>query len=71
MADFDLQLLEREATRPSSVAGDRLHLPLRRPPGTEYEYNTLAFAVLGELIHRLDGRDYPEYLADEIFGPLE
>lgn len=43
---------------------------LRFPPGTQYEYNTLAFAVLGELITRLSGEAYPDYLRHHIFEPL-
>jgi CubicO group peptidase (beta-lactamase class C family) len=39
-------------------------------PGTEYEYNSLTFAVLGELITRLAGEPYPEYLCRNIFEPL-
>jgi CubicO group peptidase (beta-lactamase class C family) len=70
MADFDLQLLERERPDRHRLLEIACTFPLRHVPGTEYEYNTLAFAVLGELIHRLDGRDYPDYLADEIFAPL-
>lgn len=70
MADFDLQLLERERPDRHRLLEIACTFPLRHVPGTEYEYNTLAFAVLGELIHRLDGRDYPEVLADEIFVPL-
>ena len=44
--------------------------PLRFAPGARWEYGSLSFALLGELIHRLDGRDHPEYLRDEILGPL-
>jgi CubicO group peptidase (beta-lactamase class C family) len=43
---------------------------LRYAPGTRYEYNTLTFALLGELIARLSGLAYPEYLRREIFEPL-
>jgi CubicO group peptidase (beta-lactamase class C family) len=43
---------------------------LRYEPGARYEYNTLAFAILGELIERLSGLPYPEYLRREIFEPL-
>jgi CubicO group peptidase (beta-lactamase class C family) len=43
---------------------------LRFEPGTRYEYNTLAFVILGELIARLSGLTYPEYLNQQIFEPL-
>lgn len=43
---------------------------LRFEPGTRYEYNTLAFVILGELIARLSGLSYSEYLHQHIFEPL-
>jgi len=43
---------------------------LRFDPGTRFEYNTLAFVILGELIARISGLPYPEYLQQHIFGPL-
>jgi serine-type D-Ala-D-Ala carboxypeptidase len=55
-------------------ASDLVHLAcrsaLRYAPGARYEYNTLAFVLLGELIERLAGLPYPEYLRHEIFAPL-
>ena len=70
MADFDLELLQRERPDRQRLLEIACTFPLRFVPGTRYQYNTLAFAVLGELIRQLDGRDYPTYLADELFGPL-
>jgi CubicO group peptidase (beta-lactamase class C family) len=39
-------------------------------PGTRYEYCTLTFHVLGELLARLGGMPYPEYLYKNVFEPL-
>lgn len=39
-------------------------------PGTRYEYCNLSFYVLGELITRLSGTPYPDYLRKNIFEPL-
>jgi len=39
-------------------------------PGTRYEYCTLSFFILAELITRLSGLPYPEYLRQRIFDPL-
>jgi CubicO group peptidase (beta-lactamase class C family) len=44
--------------------------PLRFEPGTRYEYCSLSFVILGELIARLGGLPYPEYLQEHIFAPL-
>jgi CubicO group peptidase (beta-lactamase class C family) len=62
-------LFDRQAT-----AGGLLRIAnqsaLRYAPGTRYEYNTLTFALLGELIARLSGLAYPDYLRREIIEPL-
>jgi CubicO group peptidase (beta-lactamase class C family) len=39
-------------------------------PGTRYEYCSLSFFVLAELITRLSGLPYPEYLQKHVFAPL-
>ena len=40
-------------------------------PGARCEYTQLlGFAILGELISRLSGQPYPEYLREHIFAPL-
>ena len=45
--------------------------PLRFPPGTVDAYHALNHGwVCAELVRRLDGRDFPTYLRDEITGPL-
>jgi CubicO group peptidase (beta-lactamase class C family) len=44
--------------------------PLHFEPGARYEYCSLSFVLLGELITRLSGLPYPEYLQQHIFAPL-
>jgi CubicO group peptidase (beta-lactamase class C family) len=39
-------------------------------PGTAYRYNSLTFSVLAQLITRLGGLPYPEYMRRHIFEPL-
>lgn len=39
-------------------------------PGTRYQYSTLPFSVLSELITRLGGLPCAAYLQEHIFGPL-
>lgn len=43
---------------------------LRFPPGTRYEYCTLSFFILAELVTRLSGVPFQEYLRQRIFRPL-
>jgi CubicO group peptidase (beta-lactamase class C family) len=46
------------------------HSSLHFRPGTRFEYCTLSFVILGELITRLSGLPYPEYLQERVFAPL-
>lgn len=39
-------------------------------PGSEYQYCNISFWVLGEIIHRLSGEPYPEYLQQHVMRPL-
>ena len=39
-------------------------------PGARFEYCTLSWVILGELITRLGGLPYPEYLQRRVFAPL-
>ncbi len=57
----------RDQLSPVEAAlGSYLHFE----PGERCEYCSLSFSVLGELIHRLSGQPYPEYLRKHVFGPL-
>lgn len=45
--------------------------PLEWEPGTRAGYHPVtAFHVLGEIIHRVDGRRIEDYMSEEIFEPL-
>jgi len=70
LVDLDGELLERERPDRRRLLEIACTFPLRFAPGTQYQYNSLSFVILGELIRRLDGRDYPDYLAAELFAPL-
>jgi len=58
--------------RPAVAVGlePACRMPLRSAPGTRFAYSTLSFYLLAELITRLGGRPYPEYLQEHIFAPL-
>jgi CubicO group peptidase (beta-lactamase class C family) len=45
-------------------------LGLEHPPGARQRYSRIPWLVLGELIARVGGRDYPDWLRDELFAPL-
>jgi len=44
--------------------------PLQNMPGREWIYSTSAYAILGEIIARVSGKPYEQYIADEILEPL-
>jgi CubicO group peptidase (beta-lactamase class C family) len=39
-------------------------------PGTRWSYGVLTFTVLGELITRISGQPYPEFMREHTFAPL-
>lgn len=39
-------------------------------PGTEYRYSNSAYAILAVLVEDLSGQSFPDFLQDNIFGPL-
>lgn len=45
-------------------------LPLRFPPGARYEYSSVSFFVLGELIAQRSGMPYPAFLRERVLAPL-
>ena len=63
---------------PRTAWGDRevvaqavAEMPLEHAPGAVSAYHSLTqHWAIAELVHRLDGRTYADYLRDEITGPL-
>jgi D-alanyl-D-alanine carboxypeptidase len=45
-------------------------LPLRFKPGEKYEYSNVGYYVLAEIIHRVGGKPWAEFLNERIFAPL-
>ena len=39
-------------------------------PGTRFEYSNLGFAILGRVITAVTGAPYPDYVRDQLLGPL-
>ena len=56
----------------SSPTEDELaaHLELVLEPGAQHHYSNLAFALLGQVVARVSGRPYTEYVDDRIIRPL-
>ena len=70
VVDMDNDLLSRERPDRARLLEIACASRLRFVPGSRFEYNSLSFALLGEVIRRLDGRDYPDYLRAQLFDPL-
>ena len=76
------QLLTHSAGFGHSIGdGDFDHIPedvffkelfntqLRFKPGTSYSYSNLGYSVLGRIIELISGKNYENYLQDELFTP--
>lgn len=46
-------------------------LPFQFPPGTRWAYSNSGYYLLGMVVEEVSGRTYAEYLAQELFEPLE
>jgi CubicO group peptidase (beta-lactamase class C family) len=46
-------------------------VPLLFKPGDNYEYSDLGYYVLAEIIHRVSGKSWSDFLRERIFVPLE
>lgn len=44
---------------------------LRRPTGTEWQYSSFGFAILGEVITKVSGMDVHEYIRKKLIAPLK
>jgi D-alanyl-D-alanine carboxypeptidase len=45
-------------------------LPLRFAPGEKWEYCNLGYFALAEIIHKVTGRPWSDYLSERLFKPL-
>lgn len=43
---------------------------LQAAPGEEYNYNNSAFILLAEIVERISGKSFPEFMKEQVFEPL-
>jgi CubicO group peptidase (beta-lactamase class C family) len=61
----------REAHAPfSAFVEGAIEAPVEFPAGRAVRYQSMGFALLGEIISRVSGKSYRDFLQDEIFTPL-
>jgi len=63
----DRQLARTDATLATWM---RAGIPFSTSPGTNYEYSNYGFAILGQIVQRVSGRPYAEYVRESILQPL-
>jgi CubicO group peptidase (beta-lactamase class C family) len=44
---------------------------LQNAPGEEYNYNNSAFILLAEIVERISGEKFPDWMEENVFAPLE
>ena len=56
--------------RPSMDETIRRYGILTAPPGLIYNYSNLGYGILDNIIERVSGTEYPEFMQKEVFQPL-
>jgi CubicO group peptidase (beta-lactamase class C family) len=41
------------------------------PPGDHFDYSNLGYGILGEVVARVSGKEYADFLREELFWPLD
>jgi len=70
VGDLDWPTTLRERAHPVGRLDAACRHPLLFAPGTRVSYSTLAYDLLAELVTRLGGMPYEEYLSAHVFTPL-
>lgn len=55
---------------PNEVIDFFKNLPMRFAPGTKWEYSNSGYFLLGQIIEKITGKPYADYLEDKFFKPL-
>lgn len=57
--------------RDADVIRTAYSLPLNFKPGEKYEYSNVGYFSLAEIIHKVTGKPWGEFLSERIFAPLK
>lgn len=74
LPDSGWRAFEKKKTAASWESGDWIKLllsgPMRNKPGVEWIYNSSGFSVLGEIIARVSGMSFENYVHERLHQPL-
>jgi CubicO group peptidase (beta-lactamase class C family) len=62
--------MSRAATPVDDFVRLAVETPLEFAPGTDFQYSNFSFRVLSALIGRVTGREYADFMEQEVFQPL-
>ena len=72
--------LDAQVSVPEAAVGQHPHTnrviryagdaPISRPPGEAMSYFNFGYVLLGDIVRRVSGRPFSEFVASRIFGPL-
>ncbi|MGH7476975.1 MAG: serine hydrolase domain-containing protein [Longimicrobiales bacterium] len=62
--------LDDVITKEHVLALMRRQRELNFPPGSEYSYSNMGYTLLAEVVERVGGMPFPEFLAEHVFRPL-
>ncbi len=63
------KLSDPRYSQPNTVVSLLVKKPLDFPPGTRFEYSNTNYHLLGQIIEKVSGQSYGEYLASHQFQP--
>lgn len=70
VGQFNMNVWRRDRKKIKSLEEIASELKSIRDPGQTYEYNNVAFSVLGLLIEKVSGVSYEDYLVNNILKPV-
>jgi len=70
IGQYNMNVWRRDTKKLKSLEVIASELKSIRDPGETYEYNNLAFAVLGLLVEKVSGISYEEYIVNNILKPV-
>ena len=61
---------EDELAREEAIRIVQRQPALQTPPGSEYNYNNTGYILLATIVERVGGKPFPEWMQENVFGPL-